>query len=255
MSTFKRRSGYKRKSTAFTDYMGNVATMGFRSRRIRPRTFRNILWKDTLSQNHYRSIASESATHATAADNTLGTAFTYLPLMENIGTGNLGFWESGVQNPDENQSAPTFIGDVVLRGGVIKISIFNPSNTDSVGFKLFVVAFNKNPDLALFPSNLAVPRAWDPSCIADYARKVGKVIHTREGTIRVLSSSSVEYKCRIKKVDQAEYRVAGTPNTLVAGSQLGFVLLLYNLSTTSAISCIVNTSRNVSFSGDASPLA
>jgi len=232
--------------------MGNVARMGFKSRKMRPRSFRSLLWKTSMHQQHYRSLASSTSTHATV-DAQSGAADTYLPLMDGIGSTNLGFWESGVQNPDEAVSAPaSFSGYVILRGGVIKISIFNPSSTDSVGFRLFVISYIKNPDIALFPSSTTVFRSWDPSCIPDFARKVGKVIHTREGTIRVLSSSSVEYKLRVTKVDQATYRVVGAgPNTLVAGGQLGFILVLYNLSTGTPINCIVNTSRNLSFSGDA----
>lgn len=248
-STFRRR-GYK--SSAFTDYKGNVTTFGFRGKRIRAPLYRRILWRDTLAKNHYRSLLSETTQLATEAGNALGLAYILLPQMDGIGTTNLAFWETGVVQTDEGVTVPgTWAGDIIQRGGAVKCQIFNPSNVDSVGFKLFVIKTIKNPDLALFPNAAQVPRLWDPSTIPDFARKVGKVLMSREGTIRVLSSSSVEYKLRVSKIDQAEFRVAGTPNVLVAGNQIIFCVVLYNLSTTTAITCAVNVSSSQSFSADA----
>lgn len=248
-STFRRR-GFK--SSAFTDYKGNVTTFGFRGRRLRPTLYRKILWRDTLSKNHYRSLLSETQTLATEAGNALGLAYALLPQMDGIGTTNQAFWDTGVVQTDEGVTVPaTWAGDIIQRGGAVKCQIFNPSNTDSVGFKLFIVKTIKNPDLALFPNAAQVPRLWDPSTIPDFARKVGKVLMSREGTIRVLSSSSVEYKLRVSKIDQSEFRVAGSPNVLVAGNQIMFLLVVYNLSITTAINTVVNTSSSMSFSADA----
>lgn len=248
-STFRRR-GFK--SSAFTDYKGNVTTFGFRGRRVRPTLYRKILWRDTLSKNHYRSLLSETQTLATEAGNALGLAYALLPQMDGIGTTNQAFWDTGVVQTDEGVTVPaTWAGDIIQRGGAVKCQIFNPSNTDSVGFKLFIVKTIKNPDLALFPNAAQVPRLWDPSTIPDFARKVGKVLMSREGTIRVLSSSSVEYKLRVSKIDQSEFRVAGSPNVLVAGNQIMFLLVVYNLSITTAINTVVNTSSSMSFSADA----
>jgi len=245
-----RRRGFK--SSAFTDYKGNVTTFGFRGRRIKGPAYRRMLWRDTMAKNHYRSLLSETQVLDTEAGNALGLAYTLLPQMDGIGTTNLAFWETGVVQTDEGVTVPgTWAGDIVQRGGAVKCQIFNPSTVDSIGFKLFVVKTIKNPDLALFPNASQVPRLWDPSTIPDFARKVGKVLMSREGTIRVLSSSSVEYKLRVSKIDQAEFRVAGTPNVLVAGNQIAFVLALYNLSTTTAINTIVNVSSSQSFSADA----
>ena len=249
----RRVSGFKRKSAAFTDYMGNMTTFGFASRKVRPRVWRRKLWNDTLSENHYRSIFTQTQTQATDTTNTGGTLTMYLPTMSAIGSSNLGFWEQGVVNTDEGVAAPTvWSGDIILRGGKITCQIFNPSSTDSVGFKVWIVKTIKNPDLNLFPSLSVLPREFDPSCIPDFARKIGKVLHSREGTVRVLSSASVEYRERIRKIDQASYRIAGTPNnTLVGGDQLTFLVLLYNLSTTTANNVVVSTSCNLSFSADA----
>jgi len=245
-----RRRGFR--SSAFTDYKGNVTTFGFRGRKMRPTLYRRMLYNDTIAKNHYRSLLSETSTTATEAGNALGLAYVFLPQMDQIGVNNMAFWDTGVAQTDLSISPPTvWAGDIIQRGGAVKCQIFNPSNTDSVGFKLFTVKTIKNPDLALFPNAAQVPRLWDPSTIPDFARKVGKVLMSREGTIRVPSSSSVEYKLRVSKIDQAEFRVAGSPNVLVAGNQIMFLLVVYNLSTTTAIDTVVNTSSSQSFSADA----
>lgn len=248
-STFRRR-GFK--STAFTDYKGNVSTFGFRGKRIRAPAYRRMLWRDTVAKNHYRSLLSETSTLATEAGNALGLAYVLLPQMDGIGSTNQAFWDIGVVQTDEGVTVPsTWAGDIIQRGGAVKCQIFNPSSTDSVGFKLFIVKTIKNPDLTLFPNASQVPRLWDPSTIPDFARKVGKVLMSREGTIRVLSSSSVEYKLRVSKIDQTEFRVPGSPNSLVAGNQIIFVLALFNMSIETAINTIVNVSSSQSFSADA----
>lgn len=246
-----RRRGFR--SSAFTDYKGNVTSFGFRGRKLRPSLYRRKLYNDTLMKNHYRSLLSETTSLATEAGNALGLAYVLLPQMDSIGVNNNAFWETGVAQTDISVSPPTvWAGDIVQRGGAVKCQIFNPSSTDSVGFKLFTVKTIKNPDLTLFPNASQVPRLWDPSTIPDFARKVGKVLNSREGTIRVLSSSSVEYKLRVSKIDQDDFRTGLTaPFTLVGGNQIIFVLALYNMSTTTAINCSVNVSSSISFSADA----
>jgi len=247
---FRRRGT---RSSAFTDYKGNVSSFGFRGRKMRPTLYRRMLYNDTIAKNHYRSLLSETSTTATEAGNALGLAYVFLPQMDQIGANNMAFWDTGVAQTDLSISPPTvWAGDIIQRGGAVKCQIFNPSNTDSVGFKLFTVKTVKNPDLTLFPNASQVPRMWDPSTIPDFARKVGKVLNSREGTIRVLSSSSVEYKLRVSKIDQDDFRTgAAAPFTLVGGNQIIFVLALYNLSINTAINCVVNVSCSISFSADA----
>jgi len=247
---FRRRAP---RSSAFTDYKGNVTTFGFRGRKMRPTLYRRMLYNDTIAKNHYRSLLSETNNLLTEAGNALGLSYTLLPQMDSLGVNNLAFWETGVAQTDISQTPPTvWAGDIIQRGGAVKCQIFNPSNTDSIGFKLFTVKTIKNPDQTLFPNASQVPRMWDPSTIPDFARKVGKVLNSREGTIRVLSTSSVEYKLRVSKIDQDDFRTgAAAPFTLVAGNQIVFVLALYNMSTTTAITVPVNVSCSISFSADA----
>lgn len=243
------RVGAKRKSTWYSDYAGNARTLSYSAKKINRKAWKRKLWSDTLASQHWRAVASATGTISTGTTSGQGTLTTDFPLM-NL-TGSLGFWENGVIPADQNMSVPLFNGDVTLRGGKIFMQVFNPSTTESIGFKVWRVKTIKNPEVTLFPNVITVPTTYDPTCIPDFDRKVGKIWDMKEGTIRALSSMTYEWKCPIQKIDQATYRVSGAPNTFVGGDQFALVILVYNVASNTAINVVNNTGYNVSFSADA----
>lgn len=232
----------RRRVSAVSAQLGNVKSIGFRSRRMSRSAWRRALWRDTLFKQHWRSLESGSQTlnaPASIDDAELG----YLPAL------NASFWTAGggTVASDVGGTVPLFTGDIVLRGGISKIQFSNNAVSDSIRVKLYMVWANTSPTVAgvLPAGGSIVDAAWDPSLLADFAR-FGKVIGQREFIIVPgQRPTEVSYRYKPRKVDQVVF------NNL--GEQLFWMWTINQMSNvdggTQAVT--VQRSHNVSFSGDA----
>lgn len=232
--------------TGLTNRASAPNTIGrFRTRRIRPSTFRRNLWRSTQDKSHYRSVGA-----ATAVAGTPATVKTDATLV--VVSPGSAFWTAagGAQPEDTGVAVPTFIGDIVLRGGVSRLCVANRTvaaevtPTDNVRVTIFTVWTNKDVPGFAFPGT--VPISWDPSVFPDFQRH-GRVIGKKEAILSAGGDSvEVYFRHRIQRIDQNVH------NNL--GSRLQWFILLSettNSDVAAAEVIDITNSINYSFTGDA----
>lgn len=228
---------------------GDVVSSGFRRRRLRPRTLRRYLWRDTIYKNHYRSMFDTSGTQLAAAS--LNQAkWGATPVLPTATT----FWTAagGAQRSDAATPVPDFNGDIVIRGGMARATFNNQGASDSMRVRLWIVRTNGSPDFTVLPSATLVATdvastSWDPSLLPDFA-SFGKVIRSYE--FLLLSGQrpiTIKFPLKTRKIDQERF---STPKL---ASRFYW---MYTYSDVSNVDAVVGTiqhhfSHNLSFVGDA----
>lgn len=248
---FRRRYGMKRrrfgarKTVAYTGATGSGRSLGFRSRRVRPRAFRRILWRDTLSQPHYRSYNFQSSTISTGTTSGSGD-FNIIPILTDS-SGNP-FWSTanGAVAIDNTVAVPNFRGDIILRGGKIGAYISLPSTVvaaDNILVKVWHVKTLHNPNTSVFSG--AQPLSFDPSAIPDMTTETCRILQYREAVLSTQNPTlNVEYRLRLQKIDQDDFATG-------FGQQDMICVYVSNISAANNIGVQIHAFHNVSFSGDA----
>lgn len=235
----KRRSGGRRRNTmSLTTQKGSGSALGFRSRRIRPRTFRRMIYRDTLFKTHYRSVFANTFVVSTPAATQTSTVSTFSMLQPTAGSL---FWTlaGGARGVDTGVAVPDFAGDVILRGGKCGITIANASD-DNIKYTMYYFWTNDDPDLGLIPVTESI--AWDPSVTADFSTRVGKIIWQQTVQLEPGQSYSFERRLKCQKIDQARFAVQGRVPHLV--------IKMSNVSNNDISASRINLFYNLSFSSD-----
>lgn len=210
-----------RRLAGLTNRNSNPVSVGrFLTRKTPGRVYRRWLWQSTMDKSHYRSVGTAANTAATPANLTDASLTVITP-------GNA-FWTAagGAQQEDTGVAVPTFIGDIVLRGGVSRLTVSNRvdpaglNNTDCVRVTVFTVWTNR--DLPGFAFPATVPVGWDPSVFPDFQRH-GRVIGKREVLLKPDGEvMELYFRHRIQKIDQNVYTNGGSRlNWFVLNSQVG----------------------------------
>lgn len=205
---------------------------------------------------HYRSIGQSSTPLSMPVIGTPGTAGVYLgpalstttftsPIIANP------FWSStgGLQGIDNAVPLPTFVGDVTLRGGICRLSLFNQDDVQ-IRFKVYAFWVIKNPSFRVYTqlSGSSRPVEWDPTSIQEVSTEFGKVLYQKEATIDPGQSMEVVHRFKVQKLDIVRFQ-GGVSDP--AGSTLywmvSFIPLINNAA---AGNCIATSSWNLSFSAD-----
>ena len=247
----RRRFGRKRgRTTSWTMQNGTGKGLQYRSRRLRKRTYRRMLWKDTMFKDHWRSaLVAVSAVSTPATVNTM-TVEAFV-VMTQVGTDTGAFWTTagGAIEKDLNKGVPLFRG-ITIRGGVTKIKVVLPPGgvptaNDMYLCKIWMVWTNAAPQFTNVPSG-AVSTAWDPSMMTDFDTEVGRTVLVKEFNMSVNINPvvEVEYRLRCQKIDMDQYAFQN-------GLQPMWVIGLANISSNTSVECGVFVEHNVSFAGDA----
>jgi len=238
---FRKRGGGK--STSLTTQSGGGRTFGFRSRKISKRSWNKKLWDSTLQKSHYRTTWATGTNALTQASTTSGTV-VWLSADDNAAAP---FWTvaGGLLAEDTGVTPPLFAGDIIMRGGTMGIIIGNTNDAvdfDNIRVKLWLVKTGDEYDGAAIPTGTTI--AFDPSCLADFKSRVGRIVMSREFLLDNNNSAEFKFRHPIQKYDQGDYalgkhrywwwvHIANANN---------------NLTTTSVR---ITTYMNASFSGDA----
>jgi len=237
----RRKTGRSITNRAETAYsVGN-----FRTRKITRKTYRNRLWRDTWSDQHWRSVASSGGTIGTPSEVDEGAITVIRPADE--------FWtEAGGTIPAAQTGAvPAFRNSVTLRGGIASLAITNSSTDDNAGesvrLTIFYVWTKKNPASSTeFFVRTTAPIRWDPSCEPEFI-KYGSVFGRKETLLKPGDTVEVFHRQRIQKVDLDVYN----PLEGTGGNRLEYWVLASRLENNSGPVLVSVTSHNYSFVGDA----
>lgn len=240
----RRRNG--RRGSQFTSAQaGNSTSIKFRSRKLRPRAYRNALWKDTLFKTHYRSCIDRLSSVQMPADSR-DSRIGYGPVH-----GDLAFWTAGggARAVDSTTPLPLFQDDITIRGGYGSLTFTNVDANDAIRVKLYLLRSNPSPDFGVLPVDQSVvplsASTVDPSLIPDLER-FGRVVKGYDFILLPGQRPITLFeRLRVQKVDQNIFQVAG-------GNRMYW---MYFCSQTSNADSVNNTlriqfSHNLSFSGD-----
>jgi len=264
--TMKRKMGRrssKRGTMSYTSRSLNAVT-AFKpqSKRLSRSRWRNVLWRDTLAMEHYKSIASFALPLSSAA------GYSELS-MNSIGVfdsaANLEFWKiaGGLQDSgfgfvplwgQPNGAGIPELVSLVIRGGRFFITISNPSLTDNVKVRIQLV--HQKQQLRNFDdtanSNTALswisaistpnrPLSWSIQQAPDYGEYFYPPVVDRSVDLKPGDDVNIIQKIKTVKIDCDKYRRAGgffplwivylnqnTDNT--AGAETVRVVQGYNLS-------------------------
>lgn len=223
-----------------------ISSGGYRTRRTSSRQWRSILWRNTIASTHYRSIGTGVDYPLFTPNNTSQASFFRI-------TPGATFWlaGSGAQPIDAGGTVPIFNGDIILRGGIVKLTLTNTPNADGLGsdpvrVNVFAIWTNKFYNSG-YTLPTVVPLTWDPQVLPDFVT-YGKVLYRKDFLLKGDGEvAEITHRMRVQKIDKAIFNAGG--------SRLEFFILLSQTSNTEAVaaseSVSVQNSINFSFSSDA----
>lgn len=189
----------------------------FKKKRFNVKRIRRALWRDTEFSTHYRSLSYSAQVTTINTTVPQGTgpvlAFPMISFNTTPGYTSTAFWTpgGGLQPHFSGGGNPSVPNDVILRGGMCKISFCpNSAATIPIRLKLWVIRTNRRPDVAIYNtyfSNVPGPTSqvgeWDPTLIPDFNQQFGKVKLAKE-VILLQGAQPVEFcwKQKIEKLDQ-----------------------------------------------------
>lgn len=244
---FHRRRRTRRpqqKLKAYSGEYGKTYSTGFKTKKTKGTKYRRHLWDSTLYKAHFRSIAGLSAIVSTPNDTIQATLERRRALFNGIDN----FWTAagGSTTIDAGVAVPTFGRTIVIRGGILRLTITNNSTDDTLKVKVWLVWANPTTESPI-ATPATVPFEWDPSCSADFTQ-FGKVMAQRETTLLPLSRPmEVVWRLQPQKIDRDTF--GGN-----AGRQFFWWYSIGQLNNTEIVpaaesATVINT-FNISFVGD-----
>jgi len=260
----KRRTARRRRSTMTSTSRSLNPNSAFRpqGRKMSRRRWRNVLWRDTLAMEHYKTIASDAITLNTPS-NIFSLQMTSVLAFDD--TANSEFWKinGGLQDSgfgfvplwgQPNGAGIPELVSLVIRGGRFWCTVANPSTTDNVKVRVqlaYIKASLRNITdtgvsntaadwlAAIIPGNR--PITWNIAEAPDYSQYfyqpvVDKIVDLKPG-----DDMNVVQKVKPVKIDCDKYRrgagyfpiwfIYGSQNVdnTVGGSPIN-VITGYNMS-------------------------
>jgi len=111
------------------------------------------------------------------------------------------FWvaATGALPIDPGLPVPIFEGDLIIRGGMLGLRMYNESATP-VHIKVHLFKDALTPDY----TNVVTPQyvGYDITMVPDYKKGLGRLLYTKEVLLESLMTSVIEWRLPIQKVDQ-----------------------------------------------------
>lgn len=247
MRRYKKRTPYKRASRKYvrnkrgpapnrlnyTSTLGEGATTlagSFRNKRRNYKTWIRQQIRSGDSSTHYRSILSIASL---VTSGSLGSSVNF----RFFHNGN--FWQTagGLLNLDVVN--PNFTnGDLMIRGGLCKLLITNPSATQTVEVTSWIL---QTTMLGPALTQINVDPAWDPSCTGDF-QQLYKFREPITTTLAPLESCTRHSYLRPQKIDQDMFQ-----NNR---NRQAWCFKWVNLTSSAVTSVAVDSRHNMSFTGD-----
>jgi len=234
---FRRKGGPR--NVGYTSLNQKDHVFGFRTKKVSRRRFNNFLWNSTLFSTHYRSVLSALTAPVTPASGVTGTIFGIN--MHRIAANQFWTTAGGLIQTDAGVTAPTFKGDIILRGGQYEVQFQNSSSTLDIRIKIWLVKTVTNPDFTFEPT--LPPIGWDPTSSPDFIKEIGKPFMAREVTLEQGNSYTMKGRFKLQKIDQTTYNSQG--NSIV------MYVMLCNVGHAVSTTVGILSSHNMSFSADA----
>jgi len=256
--TFKRKGGARRslnfnkkrrttrrgrRTSAFTSQSGTGGGLAYKSKKLKASAYNKLLWNSSQLSTHYRAVSAQVFFPSTPANATQLQATSSIALSNGSA-----FWTAGggAINPDASNSLPTFTGNILIRGGIMGCRLSNA--LDTVGANLntlqgiiYLIKTTKDWTPALVTGVVSV--GWDPTYVQDFSTKVGRIVYKRNFLLKENETTLVEYRHKIRKVDEADY--------FATKNQYVWIALVGTVDAHVSRAFAMTTYYNLSFCGDA----
>jgi len=159
------------------------------------------------------------------------------------------FWtpSGGTLVADFGGAVPTFIGDIIVRGGTLGVRVSNQAaDLQPLECKVFLLMTPKKTSVgaAVPPPTISnQPIGFDLSQLTDFSSLYGKILYSRSALIENANVVEFVYRMRVHKVDQFEYSQTSR--------RFYWVVCIGATESSSAPSATVTQFWNASFVGDA----
>jgi len=242
---------------------GYYQSTGFRTRKLGSRRWRNVLWRDTQSNTHYRSHWAITALYMVPV-NTMDTALVNCEPMVSTLFGNTveadPFWlGTGGLQPHETGKPLALFGDndIILRGGIASL-VFAPATTSLIPLKvrLWVVRTNPiiDPAIILAIQGVAKGVNWDPTLVPEFRQDFGKIIFSKEILLEPgAQPTQIKWRQQVQKIDQATWQGSTGPPVVPGANKLYWMWMVIPNSvqaTPTSEPLYIQKGYNVSFSSD-----
>lgn len=195
-SRFKGRRG--RRSSTYSTKAGFGAGMYFKTKKLSRRAWSRKLWDGTLQKTHYRS----NGTLAGALSSIAGQGQLSITAIQALDNGVNSFWTTagGTVEANDAQGVPLFFDDIVIRGGMLGIKLFNNSSDTPVQIKVYLVRDAPRRNVSNLPA--AAPFGWDPTIVPEFSKDIGRIIFSKSFELEYRSEMTVERRIGVHKIDQ-----------------------------------------------------
>ena len=241
-----------RRSGATTSQWGRPFTTTYRGRRTARRSFRSAIFNATKFKAHYRSTFESSAVITTPSNVETGRLRVQRALFNSAARGGgVPFWVAagGAIPIDGVTPVPSFEDDIILRGGIARVEIYN-GDVECARVEVMSVWSNAHPK-DLFATDSDVPLEWDPSLKSEFSQ-FGKLLTRKIQFLPPKQSMLVTHVFKPQKLGQEEFiGVDGITADVPSANTLFWFIKVVSCAVGN-FNLIWKTSFSVSFSGDAS---
>lgn len=231
-TTRYKRVGYKgKRTTTFgTRTLNATNAFKYRSKKLSKKRWRNLLWNETLSQQHYKTVINSlQAVNTPTGTTQLGV--TGLNALSSV-TGSE-FWKTtgGLQDPGFGIIPPwggasgTGVPEpltIVIRGGRIFCNIVNNSATDTVNVRVQLVfpkqqlrSFDDSVTSNTYSAWIAAiagvarPYSWSLQDAPDYSEYLHPPVIDKTMDLKPGDDLNIFWKVRVTKIDADAFKRSG----------------------------------------------
>jgi len=198
------------------------------------KSFRKMLWRNTLHLMKWRTEANAVGTIATGTNASLGGAVG-LPAIHNsfYNTPNLLVADTTLSAPQFSES-----GQFVIRGGNIYLQLINESQ-EQIFYRAWLFSSDQVPPSISSTQNLT----FDPRSQSDSPRVYGTCVSAREGYLDFNGAVRIDHRLHPRRMDRGDF--------LQGRHQLYWIVCVYNTYNAASITINYQSGYSMSFCGDA----
>lgn len=197
----KRRGG--KRTTSFTSQSGVANSFGFKSKKLSLRAYRGMLWRDSIMKQKWRTCQAFTQSQLSAADSSKYSIVLY----DAFGNSASPFWTplGGTVQADLGTAVPTFIGDIIVRGGILGVRVTNQA-ADASPLEIRIILFRTSTRQGSAPPVIANQSVgFDMTHLTDFNNFYGKPLVNKTVLLENSNVAEVKYRLKVQKVDQFEY--------------------------------------------------
>jgi len=202
-TTRRRRFKRKGRRTASFSSKGGASSFGFRGKKLSVRSYRNMLWRDSIMKTKWKTVQAFTQGQATPANSALFSVGIY----DAFGNTASPFWTAagGTIATDFGAAVPTFSGDIIVRGGILGIRLSNQA-ADTQPQEVKVILFRTIDRQGVAPPAVGNQFVgFELEQLTDFKQFYGVPLMTKTALLENSNVVEFKYRLKVQKVDQYQF--------------------------------------------------